>query len=748
MKVKYKLTFLHKFLCACLLVLAVLSLGGAQAYQKEFAYEGQTIKIPFLQEGDYVFGVNYREAPTDNEIIIYSEALTNTENYPETLLAYSEIGKAGGTEQIVLKLTQDTRDICLKTMQDTDDQYYISGVAVQSVQLQNRDHYLLGMLFLLSAAAVLLLGWFVPGERYVEPVMLTVLGLLASMPLFADFIISGDDIGFHVARLEAVYQGLKAGEIPVYLGTNKMGGFGMLSATMYPDLFLYPFAMLRFLGVSLMLCYKLLLIAINIGSAFTSYYGAKDMCKSAKIGFWTSIFYTFATYRLTNLYFRQALGETLAMVFLPLVIWGIYQVLWGDEKKWWILALGMCGVLQSHVLSAEMCVFFLVIEVVVWLVCRKQKQLAKRILSGLKAAGITILLNAYFLVPMFFFYGEKLQCFDMPNQLSDTGVYFSQMFSLFAAAQGKDLVPGNTVEEMPHTIGTVLLLGMVLFCIESAREREESRELQIGKHCLGLGAAALLMSSWLFPWEKIQGIEVLHDMVTSLQFAWRFLGPASALLAIMAGVGVVRFGEQERNSDGKVISFFEHGGRFDGNKQWIYGVCAALVICSTSYFFGMKGSVPAQYSDKMAFNDFGYTDSMYMYSDGESFKAWHLDYDWSDAYIKACSIADVKYTDYQREGAGLHVTSHAPAQADGYLLFPFYYYPGYEILVNGEPVEVLNKFSYVSCRLPEGTAAIEVTYAGLPSFKVANWISLLTIVGIVGYKIAVFVRGKRSNEFL
>lgn len=31
------------------------------------------------------------------------------------------------------------------------------------------------------------------------------------------------------------------------------------------------------------------------------------------------------------------------MTFLPLVLWGIYEVLWGDCKKWYLLMLGMAG---------------------------------------------------------------------------------------------------------------------------------------------------------------------------------------------------------------------------------------------------------------------------------------------------------------------------------------------------------------------------------------------------------------------
>ena len=151
----------------------------------------------------------------------------------------------------------------------------------------------------------------------------------------------------------------------------------------------------------------------------------------------------------------------------------------------------------------------------------------------------------------------------------------------------------------------------------------------------------------------------------------------------------------------------------------------------------MKGQVPAQFQNDMSFNDFGYTDAMYMYYDGESFKAHNLDYDWEDAYIQTLNGTAVEYSDYERQGTQLQVTTEASSNANDYLLFPFYYYPGYEILVNGAPVEVMSLNSLVSCPLPAGTAAISVAYRGLPGFAMANWVSLISVAGIAVYVISI-----------
>ncbi len=719
-----KLNFVHKMLGIGLVLIGFLLFLQPDDYHTAFKHGEGVSGFPFVQAGQYTVDVFYEKTVPGNSLIIYTDEAIDANNQPGVTFYETGIGQGEEKTRVQLTLDRDVYELSFRTAQDIADYSYIDSVVIQGSQLQNRDHYLLGLLFILSGLGIILLGMYVPVDKYKEPVMLIVFGLLASLPLFSDFILSGDDFGFHVARLEAVYQGLKAGEFPVYLGSNRMGGFGMLSGTMYPSLFLYPVAILRFFRVSLMLCYKLLIVAMNIATAFAAYYSAKKICNSSAIGFWASVFYTFSIYRLTNVYSRAALGEALAMTFLPLVIWGIYEVLWGNYKKWYILALGVGGVLQCHVLSAEMCVLFLVLELLVWLFSCKKEEFTPRILAGVKAAGLTVLVNAYFLYPFLYFCKEDLQCFHMPNQIGETVLYFSQMFALYPPAEGIDLVTGSTAGEMAHTVGTVLLLGAGILCVELVRNRE-NKELNIAKRCLLYGVVALLLSSWLFPWEKLQAVDWLYTIVTSIQFAWRFLSPASALLSVAAAIGVVSF-----------------AGKQDG--KWIYAVCAVLVICSTGYYFDMKSSQAVSYSDKMAFNGFGYTDAMYMYSDGESFQPLNLQYNRSNAYIRTQFGTEVTYDNLQRKGMQLSVTVDAPSQVVDYMVFPFYYYPGYRIWVNGEQVEICKIDSLVACKLPEGQSQIQVSYEGVPGVTASNLVSILSVIGVAVYPLLMSKKKKNS----
>lgn len=736
---KYELTFLHKFIGFALLVLGVLFLCSPQAYKTTLKYEKSGDGLEYLQKGEYVVEFHYIAAPKDNAIIFYSNEMLNENNELGKEFLRVDVGTTGGDYRGQLFLDEDVHDFAIRTQMDDDNEFYLKAISIHSVHLENWDHYLLAAVCLLGAFLTFFLGLCVPTEKYLEPVVVLGLAVLASVPAFTDFVTTGHDLEFHVGRLEALAQGLMAGEFPVYIGSTEMAGFGTLSATMYPQLFLYPIAALRLFHISLMMCYKVLIVAINAVSAFTAYYAAKKMFRSSKLAFWTSLLYTFSIYRLANVYLRAAIGESLAMAFLPLVIWGMYEVLWGDEKKWYILAIGVGSVLQSHVLSSEMCAVFLVLEVLVWFIGRKGERYWKRILAGVKAAVFTVLLNAFFLVPFLFFCTENLQCFNMPNVISDTGVYFSQMFNLFADYNGWAVPVGSTIGEMPMTIGTILLVGSILLIFvdmagkkvtgRSVQTSEETAEvdveevrsehaLKIGKRCLIYGVCALFFSSYLFPWDFFQEIDLLRDIVTSIQFAWRFLGTASVLLCFASAVGIVYFAQSHVN------------------RRWIYSLSLVLLICSTSYFFSQKNIDDEkfdQYHNKMEFYTVGDTDAMYMYFEGDRFLPLNMDYKWNKARILSQMSQPFKVENLERKGMHMKMTVTGSTKTDDKLMFPLYYYPGYVAYIDGEEVPVESLARRVACPMPKGTAEVEVYYKGMPFYKYANWVTILTALGTLGY---------------
>ena len=164
---------------------------------------------------------------------------------------------------------------------------------------------------------------------------------------------------------------------------------------MYPYLFLYIGAFLRICRVSLALSYKVLIFLANLGAAVSAYVTVKSIVQSRRSVILAVVLYTLMPYRFTNIFSRGDLGEILALVFWPLVIAGLYHVILGDRRKWYFLVIGFSGALQSHILSAA---FVAVICVITALVYVGRIIRDKRYVEIGKAAGISMLLNMWYLV--------------------------------------------------------------------------------------------------------------------------------------------------------------------------------------------------------------------------------------------------------------------------------------------------------------------------------------------------------------
>lgn len=724
-KAVQKIPPIYRLIALLLFLTGVLVFCKGEPYLKVFDEDQKSYEMTFLQEGQYLFEITYVGFQPGDRIWIYSDYLTDEQNHIGVTLSETVVPEYAGIVALPVTLSEGVYHICV--VNDSEVGYFAQG-QVQSVRLQNWDHYYVaGILFLISVC-ILFAGYRHLFEKYPIQWLLVGMGVLVSIPLFSDFLYQGDDTTFHLARLEGIYQSLRAGEFPVRINVVQNEGYGDISASMYPSFFLFPFVALRYFRVSLMLCFKTLLMAINIATALVSYYSFRKLFHSHKMALWGCILYTFSAYRLINVYLRCAVGEALAMVFLPLLLWGTCEVLWGDRKKWYVLALGMTCMLQSHVLSTEICAFFMLAELVIWLICSPGKELPGRILQGLKAIGLTILLNAGFLVPFVFYSTQDLQCFHMANTVGIYPSYYSQMFTMFMSAVSDSIHPGSTKGEMPLSVGFVLLAGAVLFCVNQAGRGEcGSKEGKLGRRCLGYGILGLILSSWLFPWNRLLENEWFEQITSPLQFPWRFLGIASLFLCVVTAVAIETTPEKTR--------------------KYVKIIAMVLVICGTGYYFDMLCQQRDTLSDKMEIEGINHSDSMYMYYISDQFEPWHLTLSRKEAAVGCSNMTNVTVSDYVKRGTKISVTTSNPTNAQEVLVFPQCYYPGYVVRVDGEPVETKIwevPVRMIACDLPEQTAHITVEYEGLWFFRAGDAVTVLTAAGLA---VAVLWKRKKAKAY-
>lgn len=192
-------------------------------------------------------------------------------------------------------------------------------------------------------------------------------------------------------------------------------------------------------------------------------------------------------YRLNNIFLRASIGEVLAEIFLPLLVYALAEMLYGDSKKWWLLSISAVGILHSHILTLEMCVMFgFAFCVISW---RRiiSKEGIYRIVNCLKAAIISIALNVWFLVPFMDQFAKGYNIVTEINDVAGNCVNLYQMFLSNFKIAGMNVVNG-IYNEMPLTIGGVVLFGSLAYCYYTFGKRSlDSRMQNIGNVSLILG---------------------------------------------------------------------------------------------------------------------------------------------------------------------------------------------------------------------------------------------------------------------
>jgi len=410
---------------------------------------------------------------------------------------------------------------------------------------------LMGLLMVFILLDYLYLKWeWIRGHR-TRLMILTFVGFMVSMPIFAYGISGGHDLEIHLVRIEAIARELQLHHFPVRIASLWLEGYGYPGSIYYGETLLYFPAVLRLFGFSVMTSYKLFMLAVNLVTIFLAYACFRGIFKDYKVAVVTAVAYTIAPYRLSDLYARHAVGEYSAMIFFPLIALAMYRIYTEDVKSWkrynrnsLLLAIGMVGLLVTHTLSVEMSVFVLAIVAIAF---AKRTFRKETLLVLLHAVGLTALLGAFFIVPFLDYY------FTVPAQINAQmdggafaaiqwgGAYISEYFNVFEELFGWNSVVLN--ERMALTPGLMLMIGLLL-ALGFWFKGDATKQMKISS---AFSVLLLWMASNLFPWDFI----TLHvwSGASVIQFPWRFIGIADTFLALTLGFTMLRIKDLPRGKE-------------------------------------------------------------------------------------------------------------------------------------------------------------------------------------------------------
>ena len=545
-------------------------------------------------------------------------------------------------------------------------------------------------------------------ERTVEEkkTILALAGITAliSLPLAAHGIHAGHDLGYHYLRIEAVLQALRSGQFPARISSMVLYGLGYPFSIYYNDLFLYFPALLRLLGFSVTLAYKIYVFSINVLTVLLAYYSFRNIFKGKKTGLILTLLYASASYRLSNVYVRAAVGEYTAQAFLPLLALAVYRLLFAEDREGrgslfrdsLILAAAVSGLLGSHVITTVTSCFMLLL---VCLVCVR-KMLRARVMGGFVLAVLSaVLLNVYYLVPFLDYYInvptviQEAAKSDLP-MIQEEGVYPSQYFYFFEGVN--EYVTANTEGRIQKTPGLPLMM-IFLAAIYLRLFGNYGRKYDF---LLLFSCLSLFIASDIFPWDRL----TLHfppwRILGQIQFPSRFLVHAVLFLTLLAGAVLKNAAFRHTGAvlvlSAGLMAFWFCGNLFDGTAAVsIYDTSGVLPTTTTPQYL-MVGSSHEHISSEV--------------------RGTHM----AEAAVLSRTSDRLKLYCRTDETDGPHTVDA-----------PLYAYKGYHVLdADGQEISFWPGFdNRVNFELPDGyDGEVTVMFRDPVYWRAALWISALSLL--------------------
>lgn len=342
-----------------------------------------------------------------------------------------------------------------------------------------------------------------------------IIALFGMFPYLNEIVPFGHDLGYHLNRINEMANGLNIRTFPVLIHSGLIENLGYANGLFYPQLFMYiPAILVSKLGLLVIPAYKVFLVIITFFTFILMYISAKGIFKNKHIAWIASLLYVFSLYRLTDIYVRGAIGEILAFAFNPLILYGFYNVIFDDGKKWWIIVIGISGLVYSHLLSVLlMGIFFIIICLLNIDKIFKNKRV---FLNLLKAAIITAIISIGYFGPMIEQKQDDIFNVDGRSIYSNEEVqsFASSLGMIFSSKMHGGFATDSNIEEktMPEGVGIILLIMAGLFVFRKDTKFKKDRfEIQL----FVLGILFYIATTKFFIWKWFSLLNVI-------QFPFRF----------------------------------------------------------------------------------------------------------------------------------------------------------------------------------------------------------------------------------
>ena len=347
----------------------------------------------------------------------------------------------------------------------------------------------------------------------------------------------------------------------------------------------------------------------------------------------------------------------------------------------------------------------------------------RRWLGFFKAGVLTVLLNLWYLVSFITYYFGLDMAIRHTKENTEfflNAIFPTQLFNIFNTNFGySQLLDKGMRSDMSLSLGVgvtiCLIIGIAYFIF---RKKKEIKNESFVFGIFAFGVLLLFMATTLFPWELLQQNKLINMFAGTVRMPWRFLSLASPIFCIAAAIiiGAVSKSDMSKRIVIMVTCF----------------VCTiTFVSWGTAYTTQLDPALKKGYAVSTS-GAVGLDNEYYVVGTNAD-RLTAEKYETSDG---------VKVDSYYKSGTNIEAEISG-AKNGSYIEVPLLYYPGYSAKDNnGNKLETEDGTNHVlRINLQNGTDTVKIKYSGLWSFKLADAVTILTLLGMA----ALWFYHKRRN---
>ncbi len=321
-------------------------------------------------------------------------------------------------------------------------------------------------------------------------------------------------------------------------------GYGYPMFNIYAPGALYVSEFFHLIGLDFVLATKMTFALAILLSGPAMFGFIKRLTGSSPAAFLSGLAYVYVPYHIADIYVRAALAESVALIFLPLTLWGFYETVVNPSRTAIVAtAMAYAAMMFSHngvtllftiVLGAW--VLFLMVNEIrrVNLPSAFVLRLSSFIRLGLPSLAALLLglgIVAIFFIPAVLEY-RYVRTDQWLGNYYDYTHHFVYLFQLFSPTWGFGISNPGPRDDMSFQFGSVPTLLAIFSLLAITKNPNGTRRFWLFFLAMTAIVAVLMLGGSLPIWQVL-------PIVTFAQFPWRLLVLTTVSLAVLASAIIV-----------------------------------------------------------------------------------------------------------------------------------------------------------------------------------------------------------------